>query len=60
MIGAELVIPKDMFSSQQLVGPVFKKAGGIFQTVDIMATSPDLEISKMGAETYFVMNTDFF
>ena len=49
MISAELVIPKDMFSSQQLVGPVFKKAGGIFQTVDIMATGPDLEISKVGA-----------
>ena len=49
-----------MFSSQQLVGPVFKKAGGIFQTVDIMATGPDLEISKVGAEAYFVRNTDFF
>ena len=60
MIGAELIIPKDMFSSQQLVGPVFKKAGGIFQTVDIMATGPDLEISKVGAEAYFVRNTDFF
>ena len=60
MIGAELVIPKDMFSIKQLVGPVFKKAGGIFQTVDIMATGPDLEISKVGAEAYFVRNTDFF
>ena len=56
VIGAELVVLENVFSTQALISAILTAMGGVLEAIGVMAASPAIVVAHMGAQAGFFLD----